>query len=235
MSVPRLGALLILFAAFVWCGIAVDRANRIEFAVPLQSPVRALSLCARSDLLGIVELSGQVSLWDLASKTQQHVIDRTAHGVDSIAFSPNGEQLVVASDEDAEYKYGGGATSMSFYANKKAKNIKALVISVQTGKEVATLTSGQSLTCVGFDPSGQWLVAASLNRVEVWDTKSWKHVATHNGFFSSGRRCLAFPPSGAFVAIAGWEGDVLFLKLPDLKVQANINVASAPISPITGI
>jgi WD40 repeat protein len=231
MSLNKTLTLLPLFGSLLWFPIALQS----EIAVPLESSARVFAIHRGSELLAIGSISGQVLLWDLRNKKPLRVFDRSKHGVDSLAFAPNGQQLVIASDDDVVYKYGRGFATIAVTPDIKSSGIKARVYGVQTGKEEAALKSSQTLNCARIDPSGRWLIAASYSNVEIWETKTWRHIATHDDFLPSGLNCLVFSPSDPFVAVAGRGGDILFLGLPDLKVLGKVQVAKRALSAMAFI
>lgn len=101
-----------------------------------------------------------------------------------MAFSPNGK-LVAAGDY---------------------KTVK--LVDIDTGKEVAQLHSPGGVNSVVFSSDGQMLAAAVSDKtVMLWDTGTWKELATLTGH-TRGVSSVAFSPDDNILASASYDKTV---------------------------
>jgi WD40 repeat protein/serine/threonine protein kinase len=143
---------------------------------------------------------GSLFLWDVATGTEQFRV--AVHTVpnakpndnwNKVAFSPDGKQLVTASDEDGEVK----------------------IWHAENGKVVKSLGRGEGFADVAFSPKGTWVAAVGRHAnvrvpdlsVRVWDLKTGqvRHVLRgHTGPVLG----LAFSPDEKLIATASADTTV---------------------------
>src|SRR5262249_25307410 len=139
-----------------------------------------------------------------------------------VAFSPNGNSLAAASDDNAvkvwDAKTGKellalkGHTqqvwSVAFSPDGKrlaaASLAKTITWDTQTGKQLFSIQDGGSR--VAFSPDGKRLACASpdYNTIRVWDAKNDLELFTLKGH-TRGVHSLAFSADGKHLAAAGWD------------------------------
>jgi WD40 repeat protein len=167
--------------------------------------VRDLAASPDGSLIAIGDQNGTIHLWEWRTKKDPRKIE--LRGVDvSLAFSPDGKTLAIASDGvslwDVEtgkrirllpYDSTAYVKSVAFTPDGKQlitpdqgmsldKNISGglHIWDVATGKEARFLaTPGEGFGHVTLSNDGGRLAAASGGSVRVWDTKTWKQLADH--------------------------------------------------------
>lgn len=135
---------------------------------------------------------GSLHLWDLQSGRE---ISRLHYGDSrpAIAFSPDGQLLVTASDDVKFWKmqFGSEVRRIPVHDNSSDEELKALALSpggeylvaassdgarifrTSDWTQLTTIGAGDSVFKLTFSADGQWLITASKDKVRVFDTKSW--------------------------------------------------------------
>ncbi len=176
-----------------------------------------------------------VRVWDSASGEELYRIPH-AFDVEDVAFSPEGEYLLTASElgtarivdrsgrdirvlqEDHEFNVNAArfspdgllvATAASLGLGEPGRS-HVKIWDWARGEVVRTITQGISSQSpvVEFDPAGSRIVTAGPEGpVEIWDVKSDQLVAVLEGQ-SGGVADVAFSPDGSRLATAGRDGTV---------------------------
>ncbi|OAQ28202.1 WD40 repeat-like protein [Linnemannia elongata AG-77] len=125
---------------------------------------------------------GTVTLWDLASTQQRHVlVEKGEPGYVStrcVAFSATGHQLAVG---------GGGWRGAIWLFDTQSKG---LITSKSTARDILVMS---------FSPDGQQLaVGASLGWIFLWDIQLEKRIELSAQ--SEGVECIAYSPCGEWIA-----------------------------------
>ncbi len=127
------------------------------------------------------------------------------YSIDSLAFSPDGENLAAAS--------AGYSLTLRVWEANSGRTAHILPAPVDA------LPSGNGVRTVAFSPSGNSLAAACDDGcIRIWDWPSGRLsrvTKAHEGFVS----CIAFAPDGKSLASGGEEGDV---KLWDFETGKEI-------------
>jgi WD40 repeat protein len=232
----RFGKPTVLIGLFCLVGWLHGQNAHVD-AIHLQSAPVRIGFNKERQILGIGERSGEVLLWDLKNKRPLRRFDHTHHYVDGIAFSMSGTQVVILKDEDSFYEYSkatGSASHTSF--GPKRRGVRGRVFNVETGRENGVLRDFSDGICgATFDPSGRWFVAWSRGGIHVWETASWQHVKTYQGFFGSSSKCFDFSPDGKVIAVAKDDGNVVFLGFPMLDVRGKVKVGNKPLDSVAFI
>jgi WD40 repeat protein len=140
---------------------------------------------------------GEVTLWDLASRTQQSTLKADLGECYSLAFAPDGKTLAVA------------------YYRRDAKSgslVGGIVLwDVETGKERGRLRdeTPRAVSRIAFAPDGRTLAAKEawkeegkpeqLQRIALWDVDTGKVRATIAEDYGSG---LTFAPDSKSLAVS---------------------------------
>jgi WD40 repeat protein/serine/threonine protein kinase len=130
----------------------------------------------------------QVRIWEATTGNEVRVLRGHRHPVTSVAFSPNGRNLVSASDDPVVKLWD-----------------------VETGNEVLTFPKGHTngITCVAFSPSGRQVASAGLDQT----IRRWNVVPREDGTLTAEPlppleghtkpvTCVAYSPDGKHLASA---------------------------------
>ncbi len=159
------------------------------FAISLDTKVETLAFSP--DGTRILTLGGTVKIWDV--QTGQEIV-ALGYGakVNTAGFSPDGRYVLTAGCDAVE---SGPACHPS----------TARVWEVQTGQEVARMTSAGEINAAVFSPNGNYVASGSREDILiVWKIKPSQEtarVAHENGKLSS----LAFNADGSLVLTTGCD------------------------------
>lgn len=166
-----------------------------------------------------------VKLWEVETGRLAGMLSKFTDGASSIAFSPNGVNLAVAS-VDGVISFWDTVTHQELKTGEDVlKNVWSVAISPNgkllatggaqnlvklwdliTGEQIAEFSGGDG--SVAFSPDGTRLVAASSNRtVNVWDVVSRRKIITLTGL--SRAHGLAFSPDGKTLAVGSADHNVI--------------------------
>ncbi|MDB5350341.1 MAG: mecR [Planctomycetota bacterium] len=128
--------------------------------------------------------SGDIALWDLATRRVLKVLQGHESGVVSIAFSPDGKTLASSSRDHAIRLWNA-----------------------ETGVSKGEFTSTEACVRLAFSPDGTILAGAGEDKVlTLWDLETGAERAHLDGF--RGRLySVAFSPDGHLIATAGGDRD----------------------------
>jgi WD40 repeat protein len=144
--------------------------------------------------------SSTVQFWDVKAGRLVHTVQLPGHGVDSLAFSPNGEVVAAAmgnTDPGLNGDYG------------------VRILDARSGETVRTLTGHtDGVLAVRFVPDGRRLVSAGFDRtVRAWDAATGEALAVLTGHRDT-VTAVAFSKDGRLLASASrdhtirlWDAD----------------------------
>ena len=174
--------------------------------------VKAAAFFKDSSTLATAAFNGTITFWDLETSA----IDRQTIGhrdwLMASAFSLDGTKFVsFESDGNLFFESGAGPT---YYAPKPDKMIR--LTDVNTGGELATLTSHITSHLVAFSPDGKTVASGSDGTIRLWNTETNTPIDIYlsDPPNASGSRLLfettslVFSPDGKKLVSGTTAGDV---------------------------
>jgi WD40 repeat protein len=161
-------------------------------------PVSSAVFSPQGDLLATSAPTGQVFLWDTATRQLWHRLQLPGPLAPSLAFSPDGTLVAVGSETTHSELPRGGTLQLW---------------QVQTGIVKTTFRSlgpglRRALVLSAFSPDGQILATESEAQLMLWRVATGEQLAVLRS--SQGVFCLAFSPNGTVLATGG-SGHVINL------------------------
>ncbi|HSL46822.1 MAG TPA: BTAD domain-containing putative transcriptional regulator [Anaerolineales bacterium] len=197
---------------------------------------------------------GNAILWDAITGTQLRTISNHGIGITNLAFSPDGQQLILTTDQSAAAGAGDNATTQLWdlatgqrvFTKTQAVRIWGLALSpdgqrfatagfggivkirdLATGEELLDL-SGHTTTVPGvdFSPDDRYIATASVEgTAKVWDAETGEELLTLTGH-TDWVTSVSFSPDGTRLATASHDGTVriYLLKIEELVELARSRV-----------
>jgi WD40 repeat protein/serine/threonine protein kinase len=175
---------------------------------------------------GSVMGSGNQALqvWDSNTKENLLTISGHSSGVSSVAFSPNGAQILSGSGDHTAKLWDaasggllstftghtGSVTSVAFFPDGKrivtgSQDRTARVWNLATGRELVLSGHMGPISSVAVSPNGKWIATGSFDETaRVWEAATGQLVRTITGRTSL-IYSVAFSPDNRRLAIGGWE------------------------------
>ncbi|MCA3448699.1 MAG: caspase family protein [Rhodobacter sp.] len=169
---------------------------------------------------GLVALVAILALWLLSvlSAGAQEIRSFTGHGdgVNSVAFSPDGRQVLTGSFDDTARLWdtatgwqirsftghGGWVYSVAFSPDRRqvltgSLDATARLWDAATGREIRSFTGHEySVNSVAFSPDGrQVLTGSEDNTARLWETATGREIRSFTGH-ERGVNSVAFSPNG---------------------------------------
>jgi WD40 repeat protein len=231
--------------------------------------VALLSLSYSPDGRRIIAGYGDFDLWDIGHRgyaklwdatTGDVLIDRfpgEGGGVWSVAFSPDGEQVAIATSTGRVAVWDLASRQQVHTLRGHTSFVYAVAFSLDgrylatggwdstirlwdraTGAHVRTYTGNRGkIHGLYFSPDGQWIVSASGGgdrSLKLWSVASGLELATFHGHLHS-VQCVAFSPDGSQIASGSADRTVkLWFATPNLQLTVGgqrAHVRSVAFSP----
>jgi WD40 repeat protein len=145
---------------------------------------------------------GRVYLWNVTDRKIITILHPSNSGLDSVAFSPNGSTLAVASTTGEIYLW---------------------YMPTRTISAVLTDPQSEGVQSVAFSRSGQTLASADYNgSIYLWNLDTQAVSATLADPGKNGVNCVAFSPDGKAVAAADNDGSTYLWNLATERVIATL-------------
>lgn len=159
--------------------------------------VFALAFSPDGVLLASGGRDGQVILWDVPARRESPPAISTTAPVLSLAFSPGGETLLTASEDQVSSW------------DVSARQLIPPIYRAQS----------DPLTSLALAPGGQSLLTSGYQALLVWDLDPLLHTIARRSHHSAQPAGLAFSPDGARLAVGG---DDLALSLWDAQLHRQV-------------
>lgn len=166
----------------------------------------ALAVSPDGDRLVYHGFHGEVQLWGLADKMQLAALGQvgisthnTVHGLQSVAFSPDGNTFALAGPEKQVSLWESTA-----------------------GKQLGTFEKHwEKVWSVAFSPDGR-AIASGGRSVLLWEVSSRKLICALKGHAAT-VNSLGISPDGKTIASASWDGTIRLWSVPEGKPLASID------------
>ena len=170
------------------------------------SNARDVAFSPDGSLMAVSCYDHTVRVWDVATRTERHVLKGHASGVYAVAFSADGALLASAD--------GGGTVRLWDTA---------------TFHELKELSHGSAIQRLAFSPDGTRLATACAdNTIRLWDVASGQEVAELHGH-TQYVHGLAWSPDGT--RLVSGSGDSTVRVWDSLSVQERARRAAGPQQP----
>jgi WD40 repeat protein len=179
------------------------------------------------------EESNKVSLYRVSDGTIVHRISHRAPTVNSLAFTPDGNMIVVndsnntislwrISDGERVYTlpaHSGEVSSVLFspdgslMASVSEENIYLWSVSDRT--LIDTLRHTSEVTCVAFSPDGGLLASGCLDKtINIWRISDRKLIQRYDQEIGCGPNSIQFSPDGRFFVYGRNDATVVVARTP---------------------
>jgi WD40 repeat protein len=179
-------------AALTWLGAAdapADPAPKAEIVptVPHAQMIRGLAFDADGSHLVSADADGLTKVWDTRARQLLRTFDKDLYGINAVAFSPDGKQVVTAGHDSWAMK----------------------LVDAATGARLRTFNGHETeILCAAFSPDGKRIASGSRDRhVMIWDAASGARVFDLDGH-SQGVYALAFTPNGKQLLTASFDKSI---------------------------
>ena len=191
-----------------------------------------------------------IKLWNRDAPDTPEILrfERYTDGVDSVAFSPDGERLVAGGDEgitlwsvpekrfiDA-FDYNTATVAFSPNGQRIAGAAWDLnlwdITDSSSFRKVGLFkhhTHDAFVQAIAFSPDGKWLVSGdSQGELKVWDVQNERAAIPPLKGGKSSIRSVKFSPDNAnrILASAGPDGDVLLWRTTDWRIEHRISTGT---------
>lgn len=171
----------------IWAAVTTLQSASKVYAIAFSPDDQLLASASSEGLRGDQESISEIRLWSMSTGELRRTLTEHSEGVLSIAFSPDGNALAVATSS------GTG----------KSKIGKIKLWDVQTGILKWAVNAHEDLaTSICFSPDGQLVASGSWDRtVKLWDAQTGKlnKSLPHDDQVYA----IAFSPEGTLLATAG--------------------------------
>ncbi len=179
--------------------------SEIRSFVAHDGPMFAVAYSPNGRTVAACGQSGKIHLWDIPTGTERTLLGHSA-GVQSVAFSSDGQQMV---------------STGSSWAEKIPGEVK--VGDATSGQELETfpIEKGISVTDAKFSPDRRYLA------VPLWNTAVWlidmetKQISELSGYGSS-VKTVVFSPDSRTVFAGGWGGKIVAWDVATRKITKTL-------------
>lgn len=152
----------------------------------------------------LVDHDGDVSIWDIAEGKPKHRFmtnvssgRRLGDTLASIAYSPTGSQILIASSEKATVEIRDaerGDVVRTFIAHKKGTRSSA------------------------FSPDGKWAITVGMDSsLKLWDAETWELINTYDTSEAIGINVATFSFLGKVIVTGHNDGSLMLLNVENGK------------------
>ena len=201
-----------------------------------KSSVNSVAFSPDGQTLSVGSADKLVTLWDVATRTQQKSLSGHSNEVQSVAFSPDGKILasgsidntvilwnVVSGEQlDPPYRvHGDGVMSVAFSPDGRtlASGSRDNGVALWNVGEHHHVLAGHSdvVWAVAFGPDGKMLASSSGSSVILWNVKNItpQHLDGHSDTVTS----LTFSPDGKTLVSSSWDRRIILWGLERAKPQ----------------
>lgn len=156
-------------------------------------PITDLAFSPDGKILATESLSKSIKIVDIASEKIIKSFTPLEYSQLAMAFHPDGRLLICVGDETGSYLHN--------------------VLSSQT---LENMNLAFGVTIMAFSGDGRLLATGDESRIQVWDFKERKILATFKGHRGS-ITCLKFSPDESILASGGQDTTILLWKVPKAK------------------
>jgi WD40 repeat protein/serine/threonine protein kinase len=194
----------------------------------------AVSFTLDGRMLASATADGSVRLWDVAARRPILSIEGFEPSVNSLAFTPDGAILAIASDrirlwdvasrrQVASWKAAGRDTFIALTPDGKllasgGDSGPIKLWDIPSGHERGSLPGAGSWDWVAFSPDGRTLAASNDTTVQLWDLATRQESAVLRGH-TAHVLGLAFSPNGKMLASCGHDATI---RLWDLATKQEL-------------
>lgn len=236
----------------VFCGTGIWRVvhGPSETLGSHETAIHCLAYSSDGNFLASGSGDPEPKVWDVRSKQLVYTLEDRPGYVESIAFSPDGKTLALASDEGQAVSRDSGGVIRGLGGNADEKASQAKLYDAPTGQLKFALFNPKPISTVAFAPGRQSVATASGDGlIRLWDVKTGKEdsvlkepdgyfcvSAVQNRVVFSAKRNMAavprkteievfaLPPGDEKHVLKGHNDDVVSISFsPDGKQLASID------------
>jgi WD40 repeat protein/serine/threonine protein kinase len=167
------------------------------------------------------------------SQEGSRIITAGADGTVRIWNAATGAPVRVLTSQRSDakqWRYYSVAMSSHFVAAIDTMGRAAHVWDADTGTQLAELKNDASASAsLALSPSGRWLATSGGDDVRVFDTSTWRQVATIAG---PRVRSLGFDPTGLRLAVGTYDGDASIWEVPSGVRVRSLRDAGASVDAV---
>jgi WD40 repeat protein len=227
---------------FLWSTASGNKIRQLE----INGPVTAISFSPSGKTFATSSYGGGAAIWDGESGRRIRVLDPKRSVVNSIEYSGDGNEILVAprggawtlldsSTGRAKLTVGGPDSDQARYSPDGRRILTwsgktATLWQAETGKVISRLAGHAfQISAATFSPDGQRIATASWDEtVRLWDGQTGDEIALYRGHM--GRVYdVSFSPDGNFLLSADMDGTAKIFPASLEQFIARAKAAFAPL------